>query len=310
MPPQQSFYDRFLQWGMNNIAGPMAPGLAQMYQQHAAMNGQAAQAQQNQYLGPEAQGHNPIARFGHGLASVGYDALGLGDKMLGGMFGMNPGQALLSAAAPELAGPIMAAQSAPDFWHMAHGPVTPDNVQNTALMGAALTGGAAMAARPTAPVGMINHAMPEAPAPAAVPFAEWPENYRQAGMQRLSNNVGGGANYTAGDLASLKAKYGIGPTPQGAAAAPALAPIKPLPYVQRPLPPNVAPEEIPSWMNTSDAHFAQQYPNAAFESNMPPNLESLYAESAGFKQPTPDIGSQVRSKLNYKLSLIHEPKIE
>jgi hypothetical protein len=42
-----------------------------------------------------------------------------------------------------------------------------------------------------------------------VPFAEWPENYRQAGQQPLSSTGGPGANYSAEDLAALKQRMGI-----------------------------------------------------------------------------------------------------
>jgi hypothetical protein len=131
-------YDRFLQWGMNNIAGPMAPGLANQAQQNAQAASADAQSQMNLYLGPEAQGQNPVARFGHGLASLGQEALAAGNKVAGGFWSMNPGQALLSAANPKLAGAVMGAQAAPGFWdHIRHMDSTPDATQ-TALLGAAL----------------------------------------------------------------------------------------------------------------------------------------------------------------------------
>ena len=162
---------------MRDLAGPMAPGLARIYQQQAQENSAAAQQQMQQYLGPEAQGKNPLVRFGHGLASYGYSALGVGDKMLGGVFGMNPGQSLMTAigaAAPPaapLAAAVMGTTAAPGFWDSAktaYAHPTPDNVENALLGGSMLAGAAAGAGMRTAPVGEIRVAPRGAPAPDVV----------------------------------------------------------------------------------------------------------------------------------------------
>jgi hypothetical protein len=289
-----SYLDRLLQWANGAANHPLAPALSQAYQQQAQDYSHAAQMRQNNYIGPESEGHNAFWRFGNGVMSVMDEAGSLGSHMLAGAAGMNPGQALMTgvaAIAPEarpLASAAFGAQAGPGFWSSAHDAVhapTPDNVQNAALGALPVVGALFGAAAPTGPVGAMTHAMPEAPMPnPAQPFAEWPENYRQAATQMTGNN-GGGANYSAGDLAALKAKYGIADAPGQMVGAP------------RQVAPNVAPEQLPNWMHMNDADFAQQYPNQTFKSGMPPNLEALYQESAGFQEPTPDIGARVRSQM-------------
>jgi hypothetical protein len=99
-------------------------------------------------------------------------------------------------------------------------PPPPPSAPPGAPQGAANAGAGQPAA---APPGTPPSAAPTPPVAPAAPTPQWPANYQKS-PAAVSAAGGGGANFTAADLAALKAKHGIKDIVSAPVGAPAAAP--------------------------------------------------------------------------------------
>ena len=182
-PVAQTFTDVAPLQGQESKPGFFQDPKAFMQNRAGEMQAEA-QRHNNLFLGPEAQGHNWLSRFAHGVISYAPATASVIDKLIAG--GMDWKNAIVTAAGavdPAIPGAYFMTQGTGQLTGLTpgveKGNLSPENVQNALLAGSAVAGGAASSASPKAG----NAAQPGAATSRALLLGKTPQEAYQSALK-------------------------------------------------------------------------------------------------------------------------------